>query len=802
MRPVKITSSQIVLLSLIILFQLDLPSLGDTSICGEIDETNNHWTIVGSPYVICGSGAWTAEGITLTIDSGVEVRGGDLTGAINANGANFSNEIIIESGSLTSCNIHNSFNGLILSGPGIMVYNCTIEYCTFGVRVKSLGTNAAITNCFIRNCDSIGLRLEPGVFPDLSGTTLSGSIYADVWIMSGNYSGNLKLISSGDPMKVGLQWDVNHSGGTIILQGPLEILGYSGSSSFLGELILGADSTLEAEGVTFRGMDGGGWQGLQTTAEDASISVTDCTFQNANCALNVIEGSVMASHCTFNDLIYISPNGSANITDCTFEYSQRAIKCSSSNVTIDNCIIRNCTQHAIRIYGCDSSAKITNCCIYNNSAYGLQLQSGAFPDLSGTTFWGHEYDVYILYGNYTRNLELISFSTTTKVLLMGDINHSEGTITLKGPIQIYVIDVYPYLGQLILGAGSSFEAEGVTFQGYDGGGWGGLQAVAEDTSISLKNCVVKSAGVNIINGKANFLLTQFFTSTAINVQNTTGCNAHLCYFNICTWGVHNTSASIVDARLCWWGHESGPGPVGPGTGCQVSTNVLYEPWLGTGINELDNIAHHLGRDENAGSDKDPVNTAIGNFTHSETDLLITARGLPLSFTRFYNSRDDYIGPLGKGWTHTYNSRLDYDNNIITIKWHDGRVDKYADVGDGNYLPFYQDLYDSITHNPDGSWQVTKKDLSVYSFDETGRLITVSDKNNNTIALSYTEISDPNLVTGITDPVGRQLILSYTNGLLTQITDPNERTLEFVYTAGKLTEVKDILNNVITELLQN
>src|SRR5206468_988848 len=52
---------------------------------------------------------------------------------------------------------------------------------------------------------------------------------------------------------------------------------------------------------------------------------------------------------------------------------------------------------------------------------------------------------------------------------------------------------------------------------------------------------------------------------------------------------------------------------------------------------------------------DTVNTAIGNFWHTYTDLSIPGRGVPLLFTRTYNSlRADTDGPLGYGWTHNYN----------------------------------------------------------------------------------------------------------------------------------------------------
>ncbi len=44
-------------------------------------------------------------------------------------------------------------------------------------------------------------------------------------------------------------------------------------------------------------------------------------------------------------------------------------------------------------------------------------------------------------------------------------------------------------------------------------------------------------------------------------------------------GIDNQSQALTDGTCNWWGSASGPGPVGPGTGDEVSTNVDYEPWL-------------------------------------------------------------------------------------------------------------------------------------------------------------------------------------------------------------------------------
>ena len=44
------------------------------------------------------------------------------------------------------------------------------------------------------------------------------------------------------------------------------------------------------------------------------------------------------------------------------------------------------------------------------------------------------------------------------------------------------------------------------------------------------------------------------------------------------YGVKSDRTVWVDARNCWWGNPSGPGPIATGTGAKVSNYVLYAPW--------------------------------------------------------------------------------------------------------------------------------------------------------------------------------------------------------------------------------
>ncbi|NWF77049.1 MAG: right-handed parallel beta-helix repeat-containing protein, partial [Chloroflexi bacterium] len=49
------------------------------------------------------------------------------------------------------------------------------------------------------------------------------------------------------------------------------------------------------------------------------------------------------------------------------------------------------------------------------------------------------------------------------------------------------------------------------------------------------------------------------------------------------YGVWNEGGEALDATKNWWGDASGPSKVGPGNGDDISTKVLYSPWLGAEI---------------------------------------------------------------------------------------------------------------------------------------------------------------------------------------------------------------------------
>lgn len=66
-------------------------------------------------------------------------------------------------------------------------------------------------------------------------------------------------------------------------------------------------------------------------------------------------------------------------------------------------------------------------------------------------------------------------------------------------------------------------------------------------------------------------------------------------------------------------------------------------------------------DENGG---DPVNTKTGSNFFTEDDLSFNTPGVPMVFSRQYNSIETYDSPLGVGWSHSMDWRLHEAREII------------------------------------------------------------------------------------------------------------------------------------------
>ena len=245
-----------------------------------------------------------------------------------------------------------------------------------------------------------------------------------------------------------------------------------------------------------------------------------------------------------------------------------------------------------------------------------------------------------------------------------------------------------------------------------------------------------------------------------------------------------------------------PSKTGTFTGMELPTSLVWQTNYEAKKFTLkvtgfapDGLDHAIGPsgDWKAGSTADPVNTAIGNFTHSETDLSVGSRGPTLTLGRFYNSRSSFLRSLGRGWTHTYDVSLSSAANGVALQWSDGRVDHYAETGGDAYNPVEPGIYDTLRHETDATWTLVRKDLATYRFDPQGRLLSVADRNGNALICAYD--AQGRLAT-VSDPADRRLTFSYCGEAMTGVTDPVGRTVSFGYVFGRLDTVTDVLGKVV------
>jgi YD repeat-containing protein len=192
----------------------------------------------------------------------------------------------------------------------------------------------------------------------------------------------------------------------------------------------------------------------------------------------------------------------------------------------------------------------------------------------------------------------------------------------------------------------------------------------------------------------------------------------------------------------------------------------------------------LGVPRWAGITGEMVNIGNGNQVIIQEDLKVPGRGIPLEITRVHNSQDTYRGMFGYGWTSNYDMRLALsycgDPRVVTVIHADGRRVPY--VREAPDLPFEAPpgIYETLEQ--DGSdYILTFKDQTKYTFNASGRLMSIRDRNLNVTKLHYGDGPHYDLVS-VEDPGGRRITLAHDSatGLVTRVTDPAGQTIAYHY----------------------
>ncbi|OQW85829.1 MAG: hypothetical protein BWK72_20215, partial [Rhodoferax ferrireducens] len=248
---------------------------------------------------------------------------------------------------------------------------------------------------------------------------------------------------------------------------------------------------------------------------------------------------------------------------------------------------------------------------------------------------------------------------------------------------------------------------------------------------------------------------------------------------------------------------------GSGTIAEITATIAAQ---NAGINSYQSANGFTGGTTASG---DPVNMVTGNLIHSERDISIKGRGgLPLVFERWYNSNAAKDGPLGFGWTHSFNHFIRFygvESGVAKLGWNDGTggerffstsAHNSGNITAGASFSAPAGIYATVERLAGGTYRITERSGMKYVFEsvngtatdtsQKARLLSITDKNNNTLTLAYAASCGNNLCT-VTDGLNRALTFTYVGTRINQINDWAGRSWQYtVDTNGDLTTFKNPL----------
>jgi len=181
-----------------------------------------------------------------------------------------------------------------------------------------------------------------------------------------------------------------------------------------------------------------------------------------------------------------------------------------------------------------------------------------------------------------------------------------------------------------------------------------------------------------------------------------------------------------------------------------------------------------------------INFATGNKYRQETDYRLDTPGLPIVFTRTYNSQSTDTSALGYGWTTTGTERLLVNTDTITLVQPGGRHVDFVSDGNGKWIN--ESNRQRVITSVAAGYRLQEPSGAHRLFDTGGRITEKQDRNGNFITYSY---ANDQLV-GITDNFGNTLAFAYDNNRLTTLTTP-AGLISYTYAGDNLASVTMVDN---------
>lgn len=223
------------------------------------------------------------------------------------------------------------------------------------------------------------------------------------------------------------------------------------------------------------------------------------------------------------------------------------------------------------------------------------------------------------------------------------------------------------------------------------------------------------------------------------------------------------------------------------------------------VNELNDLANYF-----IPNNYQPDNIGFlrgleqGVFSHyAKNSFVIPDIKFNLNFSHYYSTQlvelsESYfpVKPLGRGWTHTYNSYVQRDqvdgHTVFYIVWADGTIHIWDDT-ELEYIT--KGVYNNFTYAGDEFVRIRTKDQTRYSFEQLNDdldifyLREIEDSNENIIQLFYESAEETNKerITTVRAPSGSELDFYYHDNtdFIDYIEDPIGRQIRFTYDEERL-----------------
>lgn len=169
-----------------------------------------------------------------------------------------------------------------------------------------------------------------------------------------------------------------------------------------------------------------------------------------------------------------------------------------------------------------------------------------------------------------------------------------------------------------------------------------------------------------------------------------------------------------------------------------------------------------------------INVLNGNVFQQQADLAFNSpfEG-GLAFKRYYNSQSVVNSTTGFGWSHNFDITLtpafSGSSMLIKIMGISGKGYYFEDYNQDGIFDSYFSKHSYIIQDAGLNYIWTKTDGTIFTFDQTGQLLSIADKKGNVQSFSYTG----GLLQTVTDQAsGRTLTFNYNAaGKIDHITGP-------------------------------